>query len=67
MYRMLAHMKFGNECVDRVMEFSSNHIITVNDVIGKARLTYGRFSTLQLFNEHGSELNSQEIVGNARQ
>ena len=47
MYKMLAHVKHGNECGDRVMEFSSNHIFTVNNVIEnnvieKARLTYGR-------------------------
>ena len=51
---------------DRVMEFSSNHFITVNDVIERARLTYGKCSILQLFNEHGRELNSQEIVENVR-
>ena len=28
---MLAHVKYGNECGDHVMEFSSNHIITVNN------------------------------------
>ena len=32
---MLAHVKYGNECGDRVMEFSSNHIITVNNREGK--------------------------------
>ena len=51
---MLVHVKYGNKCWNRVMEFSSNHIITVNNAIEKAKLTYGRFSTLQLFNEHGS-------------
>ena len=33
---MFVHVKYGNECGDRVMEFTSNHIITVDDVIGKA-------------------------------
>ena len=47
------------------MEFSSNHFITVNNVIEKARLTCGKCSILQLFNEHGRELNSQEMVENA--
>ena len=63
---MFAHVKYGNECGDRVMEFSSNHFITVNNVIEKARLTSGNCSILQLFNEHGRVLNSQEIVENAR-
>ena len=45
---------------------SSNHFITVNNVMEKARLTYGKCSILQLFNEHGRELNSQEIVENAQ-
>ena len=48
------------------MEFSSNHFITANNIIEKARLTYGKCSILQLFNEHGRELNSQEIIENAR-
>ena len=63
---MFVHVKYGNECGDRVMEFSSNHLITVDDVIEKAKLTYGKCSILRLFNEHGRELNSQEIVENAR-
>ena len=64
---MFVHVKYGDECGDRVMEeFNNNHIITVSDVIEKARLTYGRFSTWQLFNEHGRELHSQEIVENAQ-
>ena len=42
--------------------FSSNHFIAVNNVIEKARHRYGMCSILQLFNEHGRELNSQEIV-----
>ena len=48
------------------MEFSSNHLITANNVIEKVRLTYGKCSILQLFNGHGRELNSQEIVESAR-
>ena len=48
------------------MDFSSNHFITVNNVLEKARVTYGKCSSLQLFNEHGRELNSQEVVENAR-
>ena len=48
------------------MEFSSSHFITANYVIEKVRLTYRKCSTLQLLNEHGRELNSQEIVKNAR-
>ena len=63
---MFAHEKYGNECGDRVMQFSGNHFITVNNVIEKARLRYGKSSILRLFNEHGRELNSQEIVENAR-
>ena len=51
---MFGHVKYGNECGDRVMEFSSNHFITVNNVIEKARLRYGKCSILQLFNEHGT-------------
>ena len=48
------------------MEFSSNNVTTVNDVIEKARLAHGKCCILQLFNEHGRELDSQEIVENAR-
>ena len=48
------------------MEFSSNHLITVNNVLENAILMYGECSILQLFNEHGRELNSQEVVENAR-
>ena len=59
-------MKYGNECGDRVMEFSRNHFTAVNDVIEKARLAYGKCCILQLPNEHGRELDSQEIVENAR-
>ena len=59
---MLAHVKYGNDCGDRVMDFSSNHFITVNNVIEKV----WKCSSLQLFNEHGRELNFQEIVENAR-
>ena len=60
---MFVHVKYGNECGDCVMEYNSNHFITVNNVIEKARLTYGKCSILQLFNEHGSELYSQVILG----
>ena len=63
---MLLHVKYGNECGGRVVELSSNHFITVNNVTEKARLTYGKCSILQLLNEHGRELNSQEIVENSR-
>ena len=63
---MFVHVKYGNECGGRGMEVSGNHFITVDNVIEKARLTYGKCSILQLFNEHGRELNSQEIVENAR-
>ena len=63
---MFAHVKYGNECGDRVMEFCSNPFITANNALEKARLTYGKCSILQLFNEHGRELNSLEIVENAR-
>ena len=49
-----------------MMEFRSNHFITVYNAIEKARLTYGKCSIFQLFNEHGRELNSQKIVENAR-
>ena len=65
MYRIFVHVKYGNKCRDRVMEFSSNHFITGNNVIEKARPRYGKCSSLQLFNEHGRELNPQEIVENA--
>ena len=48
------------------MEFNNNNqFITVNDVI-EVRHTYGECSTLQLLNEHGRELNLQEIMENAR-
>ena len=30
---MFVHVKYGNECGDRMMEFSSNYFITVDDVI----------------------------------
>ena len=63
---MIVHVKNGNECGDRVMEFSNNHSFTVSNVIEKARLRYGKCSIIQLFNKHGRELNSQEIVENAR-
>ena len=63
---MFAHVNYGNDCGVRVMELSSNHFIIVNNVIGQARLTYGKCTIWQLFNEHGRELNSQEIVENAR-
>ena len=63
---MFVNVKYGNECGVRLMEFSSTHSITVNNVIGKARLRYGKCGSLQLFNDHGRELNSQEIVENAR-
>ena len=63
---MFVHVKYGNECGDRVMEFSSNSFTTVNDVLEKARLAYGRCSILQLYNEHERELDSQEIVENDR-
>ena len=63
---MIVHVKYGNECGDRVRDLSSHHFITVNNVVEKARLTHGKCSSLQLFNEHGRELNSQEIFENAR-
>ena len=56
---MFLHVKYGNECGDRIMEFNNNQFITVNNVIEKARHTYGECSTLQLLNEHGRELNLQ--------
>ena len=43
-YKMFVHMKYGNECGNRVMEFSTNHFITVNNVLEEARLTYGKCS-----------------------
>ena len=55
---MFVYVQYGNECGGRAMEFSSNHSITVNNVIEKARLRYGNCSSLQLFNGHGGELNS---------
>ena len=48
------------------MEFNNNQFITVNDITEKVRHTYGECSTLQLLNEHGRELNPQEIVENAQ-
>ena len=45
------------------MEFS---FTTVYDVIEKARLAHGKCCILQLSNEHGRELDYQEIVENAR-
>ena len=62
---MLVHVKYGHECGARVIEFSSNHFITANNVTEKVRLTYGTCSILLLFNEQGRELNSQEIIENA--
>ena len=59
-------MKYGNDRGDRVMEFSSNRFTTVNDVREKARPVYGRYCTLQLYNEHGRELDSKEAVETAR-
>ena len=41
---MFVQVKYGNECGNRVVELSSNHLITVDDVIEKARLTYGKCS-----------------------
>ena len=63
---MIVHVKYGNECGDRVMVFTSNRFIIVNNIIEKARLRDGKCSILQLFNENGMELNSQEIIENAR-
>ena len=63
---MFVHAKYGNERGDRVMEFSSNSFTTVTYVKEKIRLVYGRCGILQLYNEHGRELDSQEIVENAR-
>ena len=63
---MFVHVKYGNECGDRILEFNNNQFITGNDVIEKVRHTYGECSTLQLLNGHGRELNLQEIVENAR-
>ena len=63
---MLVHVKYGNECRNCIMEFNSNQFITVNDITEKVRHTYGECSTLHLLNEHGRELNLQEIVENAR-
>ena len=48
------------------MELNNNQFTTVNDITEKARHTYEKCSTLQLLNEHGRELNPQEIVENAR-
>ena len=59
---MFVHVKYGNDCGDRVMEFSSNNFTTVNYVIEKPRFAYGKCCILQLFDEHGRELDSQEIV-----
>ena len=69
---MFVHVKYRNECGDGIVKFTnnnnnnSNQFITVNNVIEKARHTYGECSTLQLLNEHRRELNLQEIVKNAR-
>ena len=63
---MFVHVKYGNECGDRVVEFSSNSFTPVNDVIEKTRLVYGKCCILQLYSEHGRELDSQEIIENAR-
>ena len=48
------------------MEFCINHFITVNNVLEKTGLACGKCSSLQKFNEHGRELNSQEVVENTR-
>ena len=63
---MFVHVKYGSECGDRVMDFNSNGFTTVNDVIEKVRTVYVRCCTLQLYNEHGRKLDSQEVVENTR-
>ena len=62
---MFVHVKYGNECRDRTMEFNNDQFVTVNDITEKVRHTYGEYSTLQLLNEPGRELNLQAIVENA--
>ena len=59
---MFIHVKYGNEY--RIMELNNNQFITVNDIMEKVRHTHGECSTL--INEHGRELNPQEIVENTR-
>ena len=49
---------------ERVMEFSNSFTI-VYDVI-EVMLVYRGYCTLQLYNEHGRELDSKEVVENAR-
>ena len=60
---MFVEVKYGNEY--RIMEFNNNQFITVNDITEKVRHTYEECSST-LLNEHGRELNPQEIVEDAR-
>ena len=60
------HVKYGKERGDQVMEFSSKMFATAHDVIDRALPAYGRCCILRLYNEHGRELDSGEVIKNAR-
>ena len=48
------------------MEFSRKHFATAHDVIDRALSAYGGCYILRLYNEHGRELDSGEVIENAR-
>ena len=60
---MFVHVTYGSERGDRVMELNSSSFTTVSNVLGKVSHGGGG-CTLQLYNEHGRELNSGEVVDN---
>ena len=60
------HVKYGKERGDRVMEFSRTNFATAHDVIDRALPAYGGCCILRLYNEHGRELDSGEVIENAR-
>ena len=62
---MFVHVTYGSERGDHVMEFNSSSFTTVNYVLGKVSHGDGGY-TLQLYNEHGRELDSGEVVENGR-
>ena len=63
---MFVHVTYGSERGDRVTEFNSSSFTTVNDVLGKVSHGKKGGCTLQLYNEHGMELDSGEVVENGR-
>ena len=63
---MFIHIHYGNEIDDYVIEFGEKCFITVSDVLRMVRYRYDKRSRLQLFNEHGILLKSNDIVEKAR-